>query len=192
MYIENYIQESIKTKQRLLADKEIIKTIEDASKAIVQAYKNGNKVLTAGNGGSANDAQHIAGELVAKFYLERRGLSAYALTTNSAIMTAIGNDCGYEHLFERQVQANGVKGDVLIALSTSGNSENIILALKEAKKNGLITIGLTGQNPSKMDVLCDYLIKIPSDDTPKVQESHVMVGHIICACVEKELFGEKL
>lgn len=189
MFIEDYIKESIETKQRLLADKNIIQIIEDASKAIINAYKNGNKVLTAGNGGSANDAQHIAGELVAKFYLERKGLSAYALTTNSAIMTAIGNDSGYEHLFERQVQANGVKGDVLIALSTSGNSENIILALKEAKKNGLITVGLTGAKPSKMDDLCDYLIKIPSTDTPKIQESHVMVGHIICAYVERELFG---
>lgn len=185
-YIKKYISESILTKEKLLADSTLIAEIEMASKIIIEAYKSGGKVLTAGNGGSAADAQHIAAEFVSKFMYDRAGLNAIALTTNSSILTSVGNDYSHEHVFARQIQAYGNEGDVFIAISTSGNSKNIILAIEEAKKRNVKIIGLTGMLPSRMDDLCDYLIKIPSDKTPIIQESHIMVGHIICALVEKE------
>lgn len=190
MFIENYIQDSIDTKKKILEDKKIIDIIQRAAEAIIVSYKNGGKVLTAGNGGSAGDAQHIAGELVSKFYFDRPGLSAFALTTDTSIITAIGNDYGYEKLFERQIQANGNKGDVFIGISTSGNSKNIVLALEEARRKGLVTIGFAGEKECLMDKLCDFMIKVPSCETPKIQESHIMIGHIICAIVEKAIFGE--
>ena len=193
MFIENYIQASIETKQKILNDKNIIETINQAAKAIINAYKNGKKVLTAGNGGSAGDAQHIAGELVSKFFFDRPGLSAFSLATDTSILTAIGNDYGYEKSFSRQIQANANEGDVFIAISTSGNSENIVNALVEAKKKNVTTIGLVGEKPCEMDKLCDYIIKVPSDSTPTIQESHIMIGHIICALVEEAIFkGEKV
>jgi D-sedoheptulose 7-phosphate isomerase len=192
-FIKRYIQGSIQTKQELLADAKLLKTIEAAAKALVQAYRKGKKVLLAGNGGSAADAQHLAGELVSKFYFDRPGLSALALTTDTSILTAIGNDYGYEKLFARQVQANGQAGDIFIGISTSGNSPNILAALQEAKRRKLITLGLTGGAACKMDrnKLCDFLIKVPSLETPKIQESHIMLGHLLCALVEKTLFKEK-
>lgn len=192
MFIENYIQASIETKQKILNDKNIIETINQAANAIINAYKNGKKVLTAGNGGSAGDAQHIAGELVSKFFFDRPGLSAFSLATDTSILTAIGNDYGYEKSFSRQIQANANEGDVFIAISTSGNSENIVNALVEAKKKNVTTIGLVGEKTCEMDDLCDYIIKVPSDSTPTIQESHIMIGHIICALVEEAIFkGEK-
>ncbi|MDR1323697.1 MAG: D-sedoheptulose 7-phosphate isomerase [Candidatus Margulisbacteria bacterium] len=192
-FIKYYIQSSIQTKQELLSDAKLLKTIEAAAKALVQAYRQCKKVLLAGNGGSAADAQHIAGELVSRFYFERPGLSAVALTTDTSILTAIGNDYGYEKLFARQVQANGLAGDVFIGISTSGNSPNIIAALQEAKRRKLRTIGLTGAADCQMnrDKLCDFLIKVPALETPKIQESHIMLGHILCALVEKTLFKAK-
>lgn len=193
MFIENYIQASIETKQKILNDKNIIETINQAANAIIDAYKNGKKVLTAGNGGSAGDAQHIAGELVSKFFFDRPGLSAFSLATDTSILTAIGNDYGYEKSFSRQIQANANEGDVFIAISTSGNSENIVNALVEAKKKNVTTIGLVGEKTCEMDDLCDYIIKVPSDSTPTIQESHIMIGHIICALVEEAIFkGEKV
>lgn len=186
-YIEGYIQDSIDAKQKLLADENMLSIIENAAMAIVETYKNGGKVLTAGNGGSAADAQHIAAEFVSKFLYDRKALNAIALTTNSSILTSVGNDYSHEHVFARQIQAYGNEGDVFIAISTSGNSKNVLLAIKEAKSCGMKIVGLTGSKPSKMDGLCDYLIKVPSDETPKIQESHIMVGHIICALAEKEL-----
>lgn len=193
MFIENYIQASIETKQKILNDKNIIETINQAANAIINAYKNGKKVLTAGNGGSAGDAQHIAGELVSKFFFDRPGLSAFSLATDTSILTAIGNDYGYEKSFSRQIQANANEGDVFIAISTSGNSENIVNALVEAKKKNVTTIGLVGEKTCEMDDLCDYIIKVPSDSTPTIQESHIMIGHIICALVEEAIFkGEKV
>ena len=193
MFIENYIQASIETKQKILNDKNIIETINQAANAIIDAYKNGKKVLTAGNGGSAGDAQHIAGELVSKFFFDRPGLSAFSLATDTSILTAIGNDYGYEKSFSRQIQANANEGDVFIAISTSGNSENIVNALVEAKKKNVTTIGLVGEKSCEMDDLCDYIIKVPSDSTPTIQESHIMIGHIICALVEEAIFkGEKV
>ena len=185
-YIENYVKDSIFAKEKLLNDKRIIAEIAKASEIIIETYKNGGKVLTAGNGGSAADAQHIAAEFVSKFLYNRRALNAIALTTNSSILTSVGNDYSHEHVFARQIQAYGNEGDVFIAISTSGNSKNILLAINEAKKYGLKIVGLTGSKPSQMDNLCDYLIKVPSDKTPIIQESHIMVGHIICALVEKE------
>ena len=193
MIIENYIQASIDTKQKILNDKSILATIQNAADAIIKAYKNGKKILTAGNGGSAGDAQHIAGELVSKFFFDRPGLSAFSLATDTSILTAIGNDYGYENSFSRQIQANANEGDVFIAISTSGNSKNIVNALLEAKKKNVTTIGLVGQKACEMDTLCDYIIKVPSESTPTIQESHIMIGHIICAIVEEAIFrGEEL
>jgi len=189
MFIEEYIRNSIYVKERVLADKELLGSIELIVNLIVDCYKNGNKVLTAGNGGSAADAQHIAGELVSKLYLKRPGLPAYALTTNSSVITAISNDYGYENVFARQLEGMGTKGDVFLCLSTSGTSANIITAVKKAKMRGIVTIGFTGGNSCDMDKICDYIIKIPSDDTPQIQEAHIMIGHIICALVEKKLFA---
>ena len=188
MFIENYIQASINIKTKLLNNPEIINSIRKAVELIIEGYNNNKKVLIAGNGGSAADSQHIAGELVSKFYMNRNPLKAIALTTDTSVLTAIGNDYGFEKIFERQLQANADTGDIFIAISTSGNSNNIILALKEARSRGIKTIGLTGENPCQMDNLCDALIKIPSTDTPKIQEAHLMIEHIICALVEEEIF----
>ena len=188
MFIEEYIKKNILTKEKILNDKTLIENIGLISEVIINAYKAGNKVLAAGNGGSAADAQHIAGELVSKFYLNRPGLCAYALTTNSSIITAVSNDYGYENVFARQINGMGNKGDILICFSTSGDSKNIINALKEAKDRGLITIGFTGEKKCLMDNICDYLIKVPSDDTPQIQECHILLGHIVCALTEKGLF----
>lgn len=189
-YIENQVKKSIDVKQQFLNNMELMNLIKEVSFKIVEAYKNGNKTLIAGNGGSAADAQHIAGEFVSKFYFDRPGLASLALTTDTSIITAIGNDYGYEKLFSRQVQANGVKGDVFIGISTSGNSANIIEALKECKEKGIISVGFTGENGGKMAEMCDYCIKVPSNETPRVQEVHILIGHIICAVVEEAIFGK--
>lgn len=189
-YIENQVKKSIDVKQQFLNDTELMNLIKEVSFKIVEAYKNGNKTLIAGNGGSAADAQHIAGEFVSRFYFDRPGLASIALTTDTSIITAIGNDYGYEKLFSRQVQANGVKGDIFIGISTSGNSANIIEALKECKGKGIITVGLTGEKGGKMAEMCDYCIKVPSNETPRVQEVHILIGHIICAVVEEAIFGK--
>lgn len=191
MFIENYIRDSINIKKKILENANIISAIQNAAQLIIETCRNNKKVLIAGNGGSAADAQHIAGELVSKFYIDRTPLQAMALTTDTSVLTAIGNDYGFEKVFERQIQANANQGDVFIAISTSGNSKNIILALREAKNKGVKTIGLTGEKPCEMDNLCDILIKIPSTDTPKIQEAHITVEHIICAIVEKEIFGKQ-
>ena len=189
-FIGNQVKKSYEIKQAIYADSELMGLIQKVSQETVQAYKNGCKTLIAGNGGSAADAQHIAGEFVSKFYFDRPGLASIALTTDTSILTAIGNDYGYEKLFSRQVQANGVKGDIFIGISTSGNSKNILEALKECKEKGIITVGLTGASGGKMAELCDYCIKVPSSETPRVQEAHILIGHIICAVVEEEIFGK--
>lgn len=187
-YIQNYIIESVNVKNTILNSNDILQSVENASKLIIEAYKNNKKVLTAGNGGSAADAQHIAAELVSKFLIDRPALNAIALTTNSSIMTAVGNDYSHEYVFARQIQAYGTKGDIYIAISTSGNSKNIIKSIEEAKKRELKVIGLTGAKDCEMDKLCDFIIKIPSEKTPIIQESHITIGHLICAIVERELF----
>ncbi|GHU71062.1 phosphoheptose isomerase 2 [Bacteroidia bacterium] len=183
------IEQSIEVKQRLLADQQPVLQIEEAVVKITEAYQKGNKTLIAGNGGSAADAQHIAGEFVSKFYFDRPGIASIALTTDTSILTAIGNDYGYDRLFARQVQAQGITGDVFIGISTSGNSENIIQALIACKEKGIFSVGLTGKKESKMSNLCDICIQVPSDETPRIQESHILIGHIICCLVEENLFG---
>ena len=189
MDIKNYIKNSISTKEQILNDENIITSINQIANVIIDAYKHGCKVLTAGNGGSAGDAQHIAGELVSKFLFDRPGLSAFSLVTDTSILTAIGNDYGYEKSFSRQIQANAKSGDVFIAISTSGNSKNILLALEEAKKKRVVTVGFTGQKTCDMDKYCDYIIHVPSESTPIIQESYIMIGHIICASVEESIFN---
>ncbi|MCT7433170.1 D-sedoheptulose 7-phosphate isomerase [Aliarcobacter cryaerophilus] len=189
-YISNQVKKSIDVKQQLLENQELMDLIKEVALKTTEIYKNGNKTLIAGNGGSAADAQHIAGEFVSKFYFDRPGIPSIALTTDTSIITAIGNDYGYEKLFARQVQANGVKGDIFIGISTSGNSANIIEALKECKEKGIISVGLTGEKGGKMAEMCDYCIKVPSNETPRVQEVHILIGHIICAVVEEAIFGK--
>jgi len=189
-FISNQIKKSYEIKQAIYENKKLIELIKKVSKLTTDAYKRGNKTLIAGNGGSAADAQHIAGEFVSKFYFDRPGLPSIALTTDTSILTAIGNDYGYEKLFARQVQANGSNGDVFIGISTSGNSKNIIEALKVCKEKNIITVGLTGYSGGMMKEFCDYCICVPSNETPRIQEAHILIGHIICSVVEEEIFGK--
>lgn len=190
-YIKSHIRSSIDVKEAILADEELLQLIEQVAAKVIEVYQNGNKILLAGNGGSAADAQHIAGEFVSRFYFDRPGLPSIALTTDTSIMTAIGNDYGYDHLFSRQLEANGVAGDMFIGISTSGNSPNVIRALGMCKEKDIISVGLTGETGGKMDGLCDYCIKVPSSETPRIQEAHILIGHIICAVVEEAIFGSK-
>lgn len=188
--ITSQIQTSIDVKQLILSDELFLANIEKAADIVTRAYQKNNKTLLAGNGGSAADAQHIAGEFVSRFYFDRPGLPSIALSTDTSILTAIGNDYGYEKLFARQVQAQGNEGDVFIGLSTSGNSANILLALEECKKKGIYSIGLTGQNGGKMNNICDLTLNVPSLETPRIQESHILIGHIICCIVEEIIFKD--
>jgi len=187
-FVETQIKKSYEVKKSILENEKLINEILEIGNLLIETYKKGNKLLIAGNGGSAADAQHIAGELVSKFYFDRPALPAIALTTDTSIITAIGNDYGYEYLFSRQVEANGVKGDVFLGISTSGNSKNIIEGLKTAKEKGLITIGLTGESGGKMKELCDYCIYVPSRETPRIQEAHILIGHILCSVIEEAIF----
>lgn len=189
--VREEIAQSIATKQAILDNDEILAKIEQAARIMTDAYRNGHSALLAGNGGSAADAQHLAGELVNKFYFDRPGIPAHSLSTDTSVMTAIGNDIGYKYLFSRQIEAQGTKGDVFIGISTSGNSENIVEALKACRAKGITSIGFTGCKPCQMDDLADLCIKVPSDCTPRIQESHILIGHIICAIVEENLFGQK-
>ena len=185
------IKKSISVKEMMLNDGRLIELINEVVALIVRVYQRGNKVMLAGNGGSAADSQHLAGELVSRFYFDRPGLAAMALTTDTSILTAIGNDYGFGKIFSRQVQANGKKGDVFIGISTSGKSENIIAALEESRTMGIYTVGLTGASGGAMADYCDICIKVPSDETPRIQEAHILIGHIICAGVESSLFTAK-
>ena len=187
-YITAQIQKTQQLMADILADEALLARLEAAAGACIQAMKMGNKVLLAGNGGSAADAQHIAGEFVSRFAFDRPGLPAIALTTDTSILTAIGNDYGYDKLFARQVQAHARKGDVFIAYSTSGKSPNVIAALQEAKKLGVVCIGMTGNRGGAMKELCDHYLDVPSADTPKIQEGHAVLGHILCGLVERALF----
>jgi D-sedoheptulose 7-phosphate isomerase len=175
--------------EALAADSKLQETIVASAEAILRCLRQGGKVLLAGNGGSAADAQHIAAEFVSRFNFDRPGLAAMALTTDSSILTAIGNDYGYEHLFARQLQACGRSGDVFIAYSTSGQSTNVLKALTQARKQGITTIGLTGNRGGSFGDHCDLLLEIPDANTPKIQECHLVIGHILCGLVEQELFG---
>lgn len=188
-YILQQIRESIRTKESILSDPAIIAAIEEAASLITEAYRRGYKTLVAGNGGSAADAQHFAAELVNKFSYDRPGIPSIALTTDSSILTSIGNDYGFDHLFARQIQALGISGDVFICISTSGNSANILQAIAACKEKGIHTIGLTGAKGGKMREQCDLCICIPSSETPRIQEAHILILHILCSIVEENLFG---
>lgn len=187
-YIVAQIVEAKRVMSAMLADEALLSTLEVAAGACIECLQCSGKILLAGNGGSAADAQHIAGELVSRFAFDRPGLPAIALTTDSSILTAIGNDYGYEKLFSRQVQAHGNKGDVLIGYSTSGKSPNILRAFEEAHARGLVCIGLTGNRGGTIRELCDHLLEVPSGDTPKIQEGHLVLGHILCGLIENAMF----
>jgi D-sedoheptulose 7-phosphate isomerase len=186
------VQAAIGVTARLLdvmaADPVLCEATARVAALSVEALRAGGKILLCGNGGSAADAQHWAGELVSRFYYDRPGLPAIALTTDTSILTAIGNDYGYERVFARQVEALGRKGDVLYGISTSGNSPNVVAALEAARAQGLVTIGFTGQGGGKMLALCDICIRIPSDSTPRIQEGHEVLGHAICGMIEAAMF----
>ncbi len=187
--IKNIIEASIKVKQQLLLNDEIINTVNNCVNVMVTAFKNGNKVLFCGNGGSASDAQHLAAEFSGRFYKDRDALPVEALHCNTSYLTAVANDYTYDVIYSRLVKGIGNKGDVLVGLSTSGNSKNIVAAFETAKEKGIITIGFTGESGGVMKSMSDYLLNVPSFDTPRIQESHIMLGHIICEMVEEQYFG---
>lgn len=174
--------------QQMSRDDALHELILQAVDVSVQALKRGNKLLFAGNGGSAADAQHWAGELVSRFYYDRPGLPGIALTTDTSILTAIGNDYGYDYVFARQVEALGQQGDVLFAISTSGNSRNIVRAIEAAREKNMVSIGFTGQGGGQMAELCDLCFRVPSGETPRIQEGHEALGHMLCALIEAEMF----
>jgi D-sedoheptulose 7-phosphate isomerase len=185
--IREKIVNSISLKQKLLDTS--ISTISKVSEKIVSAYENDHAVYWFGNGGSAADAQHLACELVNRFYIDRRGIRSQAFTVNTSILTAVSNDYSYDSVFEKQVEAFARKGDVLIGISTSGNAQNVIRAIELGKKIGTMNVGFSGRSGGKMKQYVDYLIAVPSEDTPSIQECHIMIGHIICYIVEQSLFG---
>ena len=187
--IRRNISDSITVKQELLQNDAIMVDITKVADLIVEAFNNRNKLLFCGNGGSAADAQHLAAEFSGRYYLNRPPLHAEALHTDTSFMTAVSNDFSFDEVYARLIQGIGKQGDILIGMSTSGNSKNVIKALEEAKKKNIITIGFTGKANGNMKPYCDYLINIPSDDTPRIQECHLMLGHAICELVEKELFS---
>lgn len=187
--IAGIIDASIKVKQQILGDAAMIERLESVSDLITTAFKNGKKVLFCGNGGSAADAQHLAAEFSGRFYTDRDALPAEALHTNTSYLTAVANDYSYDVIYSRLVKGIGHTGDVLIGLSTSGNSKNIVEAFKVAREKGMITIGFTGDGGGKMKELSDHLFNVPSNDTPRIQESHILLGHIICQLVEEKYFG---
>ena len=187
--IRSIIQASIDAKKKMLEDEEMITTIHSSVDIITAAFKAGNKILFCGNGGSAADAQHLAAEFSGRFYKDRHALPAEALHVNTSYMTAVANDYSFDVVYSRMISGIGRKGDVLIALSTSGNSINILNAIKAAKEQGMTTIGFTGHSGGKMKAECDLLLNVPSSDTPRIQETHILVGHIICQLVEQEYFA---
>jgi D-sedoheptulose 7-phosphate isomerase len=190
--MQKYISEQLiiaqKTIDLMTKDSVLISTIESVAKLCIHSLNNKGKILLAGNGGSAADAQHIAGEFVSRFMFDRPGLPAIALTTDTSVLTAVGNDYGYEHVFSRQIDALANKGDVFFGYSTSGQSKNILNALQHAKNKELICIGLAGNKGVVMKEFCDYIVEIPSSETPHIQEGHLVVGHIICGLVEAKIF----
>lgn len=186
--IKSILQDSCDTKQKVINDDRLIKVIDEVIISCVSALKKGNKLLLAGNGGSAADAQHIAAELVGRYEKDRAGLPAIALTTNTSELTAISNDYGYDNVFQRQVQALANSGDVFFGLSTSGNSVNVVNAIEQCKSLDVVTVAMTGESGGKMQAISDYCINVPSDNTARIQEVHITVGHIICRAIETELF----
>ncbi|HET9745903.1 MAG TPA: D-sedoheptulose 7-phosphate isomerase [Chitinophagaceae bacterium] len=187
--VKEIIGASIETKQKLLADEDLLKAICDTVNVIVNAFKNGKRIYFCGNGGSAADAQHLAAEFSGRFYKDRKALPAEALHCNTSYLTAVANDYSFDDIYSRLIDGIGENGDILVGLSTSGNSRNIINAFEVARQKAMITVGFTGDTGGKLKPLCDHLINVPSTDTPRIQESHIMVGHIICELVEESIFG---
>lgn len=186
--IKSRIKSSVENHTRVLNDSNLQINIERIVTNSIKAFKNDKKMLFCGNGGSASDAQHIASELSGRFYKDRPPLYAEALHVNSSYMTAVANDYGYDETYARMVEASGRKGDVLVGISTSGDSPNLVKAMLKAKEIGMLTVGFTGSKGGKMKEICDIMIQVPSDDTPRIQEVHILVGHIICQLIEEEMF----
>ena len=182
------LENSIALKQQILGDVAMVALISTLSDKIIQAYQSGNKVLFCGNGGSAADAQHLAAELSGRYYYDRPPLSSDALHVNTSYLTAVANDYSYDQIYARLIRAVGKEGDILIGMSTSGNSGNVIQALEQARSQGMITVGFTGETGGKMKDYCDILLPIPSKDTPRIQECHMLIGHTVCEIVEQALF----
>ena len=189
-YIKDQIKKSYEAKQNIYADEALLDNIVAVAKLCVKVYQDDNKTILAGNGGSAADAQHIAAELVGRYGFDRPSIPSLALTTDSSNLTAIGNDYGYDYIFSRQLEGMGQKGDVFIGISTSGNSVNVINAFESAKKKGITTVALVGRDGGKMAKMADYALVVPSDATPRIQESHILIGHILCDIIEKEIFAD--
>jgi len=189
-YIKNQVKKSYETKQAIYNNEELLNKIEEVSKKCVELYKGTNKTILAGNGGSAADAQHIAAEMVGRYGFDRPSLPSLALTTDTSALTAIGNDYGYDQVFSRQLEGMGQDGDIFIGISTSGNSINIIKAFESAKKKNITTVALVGRDGGKMAKIADIALVVPSESTPRIQESHILIGHIICDIIEKEIFGD--
>ena len=187
--VHGQIQASLETKQRLYNNGAVVDAIVDACDILVQTYRDDNKLLIAGNGGSAADAQHIAAELVGRFAFDRAGLPALALTTDTSILTAVSNDYGYDAIFARQLEANARPGDVFVAITTSGNSTNIIAACEACRPLGVRCIGLTGESGGALSGVSDPCIKVPATDTARIQECHILIGHIFCDAIEQAMFG---
>jgi D-sedoheptulose 7-phosphate isomerase len=188
MNFEKSIQESINVKQNLLQDADLLHRIEETITICVNSLKNGGKIFFCGNGGSAADAQHLAAELSGRFYFDRPPLASEALHCNTSYLTAVGNDYGIDYVYSRLLQANGKQGDVVIGLSTSGNSDNIIQAFQTANEMHITAIAITGKEGGKLKNYADLLLNVPSNDTPRIQESHILIGHIICEYIEKNIF----
>jgi D-sedoheptulose 7-phosphate isomerase len=189
--IKAQIEESIRVKQLIMEDEGLLESVVEATEICINALKEGKKLMFAGNGGSAADAQHLTAELVNRFAFDRPGIAAISLSTDTSVITSVSNDYSFEILFARQVESIGIKGDVLISLSTSGNSVNILNGLKAASTKRIHTIGITGKSGGKMEDYCEILLKIPSEATPRIQEATIMIGHIICTEIENRLFGKK-
>jgi D-sedoheptulose 7-phosphate isomerase len=187
-YIGDQLAETRATMDALARDVSLHETIDRVAEVCIRAISSGNKLLFAGNGGSAADAQHIAGEFVSRFMYDRPGLAAFALTTDTSVMTAIGNDYGYDKLFARQIQAVGKPGDVFFGISTSGRSPNVIAGLAQARALGIVCVGVCGSNGFVGSSLCDYEIRAPSDQTPRIQECHIAIAHALCGLVERRCF----
>ena len=189
--IRKIISESVSVKNSILQKDHLLDAVDEVASLMVKALKQGNRIYFCGNGGSAADAQHLAAEFSGRFYVDRDALPAEALHCNTSYITAVGNDYGYDLVYARLIKGIGTKGDFLVGLSTSGNSINIIKAFEVAREKGIITVGFTGESGGKMKGLCDYLLNVPSSDTPRIQESHIMLGHIVCQLVEEQYFGVK-
>ncbi len=189
---ETVVTEHLQLLNAVAQSERVFKAVSDAAGYLLTAYRGGNKLLLCGNGGSASDAQHIAAELVGRFYLERPGIDAETLTVNTSSLTSITNDYSFDNVFARQVEAKGRPGDVLIGLTTSGTSKNILAAFEKARSIGMKSICFTGENaPVSLDMLCDVVVRVPSSCTPRIQEVHILLGHILCEYIEKELFGQR-